>query len=145
LVSQLRPGTNSILDDCIRLWQVGDGAETDVTEVADWQPDQLPALRLEMTGSSGQWQNQANQRFEMLAAITLGVPGTDQGDVLDLWEAMERQLFPGDQTFYGKLELLRCNGFSVSLAGVSRRLYGSAVGQVVHGAIQLYHEIPLMN
>ncbi len=134
-----RDGTD--LARYVKTWQLGEGSDTDDIEPAAWTIDLFPLIRVEMGTGSTQWFNQVTTRAMVDYTLTVAMEGTRQGDATDVFEAIVRQLYPGDQSLYALLKSVNVMSYSVTAAGVSRQKYADGRGQVFDVKISLNHEI----
>lgn len=120
----------------------GKAGETD-----EWTLAMLPAIRVSWTGGPMSWAAESIHKASLGLAITIGVPGTNQGDLMDLWEAIEGVLFSCDQP-HGLLKALQAdNSLGVSSVAIEqpaisdRDFAPGAVGQMATGLIRIRHHV----
>lgn len=134
-----RDGTD--LSRYVKTWQLAEGNDVDDIEPAAWTVDLFPLIRVEMDTGSTQWFNQVTTRAMIDYTISCAIEGTDQGDATDLFEAIIRQLYPGDGSLYAALKTVQVMSYSVTAAGVTRKKYADGRGQVFDIKISLNHEL----
>ncbi len=124
----------------IRTWQLGDGSKDDLIDPAVWTSSLFPLFRLRFEGAAGQWRNEVTTKAPIDLVITLGIPGGDQGDAIDVWAAVERRFFPGNKDLYAQWKPLGVVAYSISQPGITPKVYADGLAQVVTGRVRLEHE-----
>jgi hypothetical protein len=111
-----------------RTWQLYTGKKD---ETQEWTVAMLPALRAEWSSGAMHWSAQNQHRGDLTLSITIGVPGTDQGDLMDAWEAVEKVLMPPEDAINPLLAATQDHGvFSLAFESA-----GITTGEMAAGGL----------
>lgn len=84
----------------VRTWSTWEGSPADAGPVADGG---LPWVRITPAPAPARWATVATTESPIALLVEVTVPGTSAADLMDLWEAFERALYPGDQSVVRRL------------------------------------------
>lgn len=79
----------------IRQWVTWDGDVSDLTEPTF---STCPFLRLSPHGDASEWATEQQHGGAVVIRVTLCAAGTDANQIMNLWAAVRRALFPSDLT-----------------------------------------------
>jgi hypothetical protein len=85
---------DATLDRAVRTWRVWDGRD----KVLEVSRAQCPALMLTPTGGAERGRGATGYQGALLIDVRLAVPGTNWDDLADLWYAVQKALYPTDDT-----------------------------------------------
>lgn len=127
----------------VKTWQLGQGK---ANETADWTLAMLPAVRVGWTGGPMQWSAQAQHQASLVMNIEIGLAGSNEGDLMDFWEALEGILFPpNDRSLLDKLQStdLGLGVFSLSIQqpAISQETLADGIAAKASGRIIINHNV----
>ncbi|MHC5536645.1 hypothetical protein ACYOEI_00040 [Singulisphaera rosea] len=125
LVTKLK--TDSNLSRVIKKWCVYSG---DNSEIAEPTSSDLPYLRIAPSSDYAETTTETRSQAPMTLDVGLIVEGTRAGDILNLWNAVRKAIFPGDQSMQALL-----NKYSAAALTLHQPAYG--VGTIGKNASQM--------
>lgn len=78
----------------------GQSPSNDVAPFADVQ---APAIRVTPTAEAGAWENEGQHASGLNLKLETLTKGTNADDAMNLWWALVRTLYPGDQSVFGRI------------------------------------------
>jgi hypothetical protein len=119
----------------VRTWQL---CRNDDNPYQEWTVDMLPAVRVMVVGGASKPSAESLLKGTLLLNFQLGLKGTNAGDMIDFWGAIEAVLFPGGPYLLNLLNPFGVFATSVSQPAISSKLYdGKVRGQYAEGQLIL--------
>jgi hypothetical protein len=93
LVDTLR--ADPVLASVVRTWRAYEGRPDDTAELA---ASQTPCVWLTPQEGADDWYGPSGLIGPLVVLVEVYAPGTDADDILDLWYAIKRAVYPADAT-----------------------------------------------
>lgn len=128
----------------VKTWQLFQGKPN---ETAEWTAAMTPILRVSWTGGPMSWAAESLHKASLGMSVSIGVAGTNQGDLMDFWEAVEGVLFSCSDP-HGLLKALQVDpnlgvqSVAIEQPAISDRQFSPGeLAQQATGLIRIRHHV----